>query len=127
MYAGHAKQAAMLVGGTYQGMQKIGRLVVVVDDDIDPSNISDVLWALATRWDPATQTDIIADCSSMGSDPLITPAQRESRNFVSSRAHIYACKPYSWIDKYPPSIKSSPEVLEETARKWGKLLFGKET
>jgi UbiD family decarboxylase len=47
--------------------------IIVVDDDIDPSNMSDVLWALATRWDPATQTDIIADCSGMASDPLVTP------------------------------------------------------
>jgi len=36
-----------------------GRWVVVVDEDIDPSNIDEVLWAMATRCNPATDIEFI--------------------------------------------------------------------
>ena len=40
----------------------MGRLTIVVDDDIDVTSMEEVMWALATRWDPRTQTDIIDGC-----------------------------------------------------------------
>ena len=47
-YPGHSRQAlvlaAQVLGGAYNG-----RFVVAVDDDIDPTNTFDVLWAMATR------------------------------------------------------------------------------
>ncbi len=47
-YPGHARQAghvaAMCRAGAYTG-----RYVVVVDDDIDPTNLEQVMWALCTR------------------------------------------------------------------------------
>ena len=52
MYAGHAKQAGMLAANCRSGVYA-GRWVVVVDEDIDPSNIHDVIWAMSTRCDPA--------------------------------------------------------------------------
>jgi len=53
-YAGQAKEAA-LVAATFSGLC---RFIIVVDDDIDPSNISDVIWALGTRCDPETGIDV---------------------------------------------------------------------
>src|SRR3990170_261824 len=51
-YPGHARQtgAAAIAcrGGAY-----MGRYYVIVDEDIDPSNIDEVIWAIATRSDPA--------------------------------------------------------------------------
>ena len=40
-YAGHAKRAALIAAA----QSYMGRLVVVVDDDVDPSNLADVMWA----------------------------------------------------------------------------------
>jgi UbiD family decarboxylase len=124
-YPGHAKQAALLVNALYKGAAVINRLTVIVDDDIDPSDISEVLWAIATRWDPATQTDIINGLPSQRSDPRLDPDKRDIRDYTGSRACIYACKPFSWIDRFPSSLKSSPEVLKKVEEKWGKFLFGK--
>ena len=50
--AGHV--AAMCHAGAY-----LGRYVIVVDDDIDVTNLDDVIWALFTRSDPATSIDFI--------------------------------------------------------------------
>ena len=52
MYAGHAKQAGLIAANCRSGVYA-GRWVVVVDEDIDPSNIHDVIWAMSTRCDPA--------------------------------------------------------------------------
>ena len=49
-YPGHAMRAAHGALGGTAGYH--GRFVMVVDDDIDPFNLHDVMWALATRCDP---------------------------------------------------------------------------
>ena len=49
LYAGQSKQAGLIASQ----LSNSGRYTVVVDDDIDPSNLNDVIWALATRSDPA--------------------------------------------------------------------------
>ena len=60
MYAGHAPQvmalAAQCTAGAY-----FGKYVIVVDDDIDPTNVDQVLWAMATRSRPAQSIDILRE------------------------------------------------------------------
>ena len=50
---------AIFFGGAY-----LGRYVIVVDDDIDPTNTFDVLWALASRSDPVESIEILRRCWS---------------------------------------------------------------
>ena len=92
--------------------------VIVVDDDIDPSSISDVFWAMGSRCDPATAIDIISGCYSQSSDPLVSPDSRAHDEYYSSKAIVYACKPYSWIDKFPRSIKGDPELLKRVKERF---------
>ncbi|MDP2718659.1 MAG: UbiD family decarboxylase, partial [Dehalococcoidia bacterium] len=58
-YAGHAKQAAVLTSQLTMGGGFMGRWIVVVDEDIDPTDTNDVLWAMSTRVDPVKDIDII--------------------------------------------------------------------
>src|SRR3974390_2350017 len=51
MYAGHAKQAGLIASQCHAGAYA-NRWVVVVDDDIDPANMNQVVWAMCTRFDP---------------------------------------------------------------------------
>ena len=57
-YAGHARQAGHILNQCGVGAY-MSRYSVVVDDDIDPSNLQEVMWAVATRTDPAVDIDII--------------------------------------------------------------------
>ncbi|MCW5576906.1 MAG: UbiD family decarboxylase, partial [Burkholderiales bacterium] len=50
-YAGHARQAALILNQCGVGAY-MSRYTVVVDEDIDPSNLQEVMWAVATRSDP---------------------------------------------------------------------------
>ncbi|MFH1123527.1 MAG: UbiD family decarboxylase, partial [Pseudomonadota bacterium] len=99
-YAGHVKQVATAAMSSPQGAYH-GRFVVVVDEDIDPTNEGDVLWAIGTRCDPATSIDIIRDCWGTPLDPTLPPDKRKERNFTNSRAIINACRPFYWRDQFP--------------------------
>jgi hypothetical protein len=40
----------------------------------------------------------------------------------ASRAVIDCCRPYEWIDEFPPVAESSAEVRRAMEAKWGKIL-----
>src|SRR5579862_2983563 len=69
-YAGHARQVGRVASGLIHSMC---RMVVVVDEDIDPSSSDEVLWAIATRSDPATTFEIQPECPASTLDPRIPP------------------------------------------------------
>ena len=117
-YAGHARQAAMVASQCHAGAY-LGRYVVVVDEDIDPSNTFDVLWAIASRSEPAESIDVIHRCWSGPLDPRI-PVGKKGMN---SRAIIDACRPYEWKDDFFPVVESSPELRAATLEKWRDKLF----
>lgn len=119
-YAGHAKQAAMIAAGSSVIRSNL-RWVIVVDDDIDPSNLSEVLWALGTRTELDTSIDIIKGCTSSPLDPTISPEKRSRGELGHSMGIILACKPYHWIKEFPPSIKTNPELAKKIREKWAEL------
>lgn len=116
-YGGHAKQvaalAAMCMGGAY-----LGRYVVVVDDDVDVTNLEDVIWAICTRSDPERSIDILRRTWSGPLDPAIPKAEKG----LNSRALIDACRPWEWKDEFPPTCYSPPEVLDQVRKKWARFL-----
>jgi UbiD family decarboxylase len=117
-YAGHVKEAALLASQSrvINGVQ--GRYVIVVDEDIDPTNIEEVLWALCTRADPENDIDIIRRIKSDRLDPLLG---RPAKAFFRSMAIIDACKPYEWIGEFSKSVDPDPEVIERVRAKWKEL------
>ena len=78
----------------------MGRLVVVVDEDVDPSNLADVMWAIATRCEPAEQIDIVRNAWSSALDPRIPPEQKLAGITSHSKAIIEACRPFGWNENF---------------------------
>ena len=95
-----------------------GRYVVVVDEDIDPTNMKEVLWAMMTRVDPPTNIDIIDGCWSTPLDPRMPPEKRDNKDHTNGRAIFYAVRPYHWKDKFPKVSRSSRELREKTIAKF---------
>ena len=120
LYAGHAKMAAMVAAGC--GASYMVRLIVVVDEDIDINNPAEVMWAMATRWDPKTQTDIIDDCWTGYIDPRLPPEKRTAENNVMSRMLVYAVRPFHWKDDFPKVNMVERGYAEEVRRKWADTL-----
>jgi 4-hydroxy-3-polyprenylbenzoate decarboxylase len=123
MHSGHAKMAGLVATGAGPGAY-MGRVTVIVDDDIDITNTAEVLWALSTRWDPKTQTDVIEGCYSGYIDPLISPEKRARNDITTPRIIIYAVKPYHWKDRFPVVNTVAPAYATEVEAKWkDKLRF----
>ena len=117
-YDGHAKRAA-LVAAAHSYM---ARLVVVVDEDVDPSNLNDVMWAVATRCEPSEQVDVIRNAWSSALDPRIHPDAKLAGTTAHSKLIVEACRPFSWRDRFPPTSALSQEELRATEEKWGERL-----
>ncbi len=117
-YAGHARQTALL-SCVLRTVAYQTRYVIVVDEDIDPTNIGEVLWALATRSDPVQDIDIIRRIPTGRLDPMIRNAEVDV--LCNSRAIIDACKPYEWGDDFAIPITLEPDIVERVRGKWGDL------
>jgi UbiD family decarboxylase len=122
MYAGHAIQAASIAAFCQAGVE-MSRYSVVVDEDIDPTNLNDVIWAMSMRSDPAQDIEIIRNCVTNTLDPIVTPEMKQQFQVFNTRALINACKPYDRLLKgnYPLLAEATPELLAKTREKWAKL------
>ncbi len=120
-HPGHAKMAGLVATGCGPAAY-LGRLTVVVDDDVDITNPTEVLWAISTRWDPKTMTDIIDDCWTGHVDPVLSPERRDAHDIRNSRAIIYAVRPYHWRDEFPEVNQVDRSYAEQVRAKWADKL-----
>jgi 4-hydroxy-3-polyprenylbenzoate decarboxylase len=120
-YPGHARQVGHGVLATRDGGRDT-RMIVVVDDDIDITNINEVLWAVASRWDPKRQSEIVVVPAS-DLNPTLTPEQRAGGDMVSSCIVVDACRPFGRTDEFPPVSSVSAEYRQTVLERWGHL-FG---
>ena len=118
MYGGHAKQAG-LVASQCHGGAYANRWTVVVDDDIDPANMNEVVWAMCTRFDPRDDVDIINGCWSTHLDPMCYDDETDRRN---SRMVIDACRPFRRRDTFPAVARSSKELDERIRARYAEHL-----
>jgi 4-hydroxy-3-polyprenylbenzoate decarboxylase len=122
-YGGHVKQAAQAAMSGTAGGGLLGRLVIVVDEDVDPSDVDQVLWAVATRCDPEDSIEIVRQCTTQYLDPRIPPEKRAADDYTMSRAVIDACRPFRWRSQFPRPVGTSPELQAQVKRDWPEL-FG---
>ena len=99
-----------------------GRYVIVTDDDIDVSNLEELIWAMLTRSDPATSIDIIHNAWSTPLDARIEPERKAKGDFTNSRAIIDACRPWHWRDKFPKVNAPTPQAARLARQRFGYLL-----
>ncbi|HZS01966.1 MAG TPA: UbiD family decarboxylase [Chloroflexota bacterium] len=117
-YAGHARQVGRVASALVHAFY---HLIVVVDEDIDPSRPEDVLWAISTRADPAAAFEIHPECPSHTLDPTLPPDKRARNEMTTNRAVVIACRPWQWKDQFPPVSRASDALRDETLAKWRSL------
>ena len=120
-YPGHAVQVGT-VAAQCGGSAYASKYVVVVDDDVDTTNLDHVLWAMIMRTDPVESIQFLRGTWDSPADPALPPERRAKGDMTHSVAIINACKPYHWRDKFPPSNTPSPEVMRKAREKFGYLL-----
>jgi UbiD family decarboxylase len=94
------------------------RLFILVDDDVNPNDPWEVLWALGTRFDPEqAKTSIIG--SRWLLDPLRPMEHRSSREALPyKRMILNGCRPFDRLNDFPPVNKMSAERRNATWDKW---------
>ena len=124
-YPGHAVQAGH-IAAQCGASAYASKYIVVVDDDVDVTNLDHLLWAMLTRTDPKESIQFIEGSWDSPADPRIPPDKRAAGNLTHSVAVIDACRPWHWRDKFPPTNTPSPEVAKKAREKFGWLLEGKD-
>jgi 4-hydroxy-3-polyprenylbenzoate decarboxylase len=121
-YPGHARQAGMIASQCHAAAY-LGRFTLVVDEDIDPTDMKDVIWAMTTRCDPVEDIEILRRCWSSPLDPIIPPNRKGRNSSYNSRAVIDGCRPYEWIKDFPASVKVPDDLAKQVREKWGKKVL----
>ena len=113
-YPGHAAQVAALAaqvpGGAYYA-----KFIVVVDEDVDATDINQVMWAIATRCSPEKDVDILRNTWSTWLDPTKNPP--EERPF-GSKMIINACKEFKYLKVFSKRNRIRREVYDRMAARW---------
>ena len=112
-YAGHAKRVMMAVW-SYLRQFVYTKFVIVVDDDIDARDWRDVMWAIATRMDPARDITVVEN----------TPI--DYLDFASPEPGLGGKIGLDATTKWPPEttrpwgrkIRMSDEIVDLVTRKW---------
>lgn len=99
-YPGQARRVMMALWGMLPQFSYT-KMIVVVDDDIDPKNWDDIAWALATRMDPSRDVMLLEN----------TPM--DYLDFASPQPGLAG----------KMGIDATTKIESETNREWGKVMM----
>jgi 4-hydroxy-3-polyprenylbenzoate decarboxylase len=113
-YYGHAVQVGHAVVATGTGNYRT-KICIVVDDDIHPDNMDEVLWALANRSDAVRSVQVFKRTFGEELDPGVPIGDRNA----NSKLFIDATLPFEWV-KQPVMVKLDPTMTATVAAQWEK-------
>ena len=116
-HAGHAAQvlalAAQVPGGAYYT-----KWIIAVDEDVDPTDMDQVIWAMASRCNPIDDIDILRNTWSTWLDPTQNPPEKRP---YGSKALINACKEHRHLPVFSKRTTLRKPVYEKVAKRWKEL------
>ncbi|MCX4405376.1 MULTISPECIES: non-oxidative hydroxyarylic acid decarboxylases subunit C [unclassified Streptomyces] len=110
-YGGFAKAVGMRAMTTPHGLGYVTQ-VIVVDEDIDPFNLPQVMWAMSAKVNPGDDVVIIPNLSVMELAPAASPVG------ITSKMIIDATTPVSPDNRgnFSTPVRDLPEAKEWTKR-----------
>lgn len=124
-YAGHSTETGVFASQIHDG-GGVGKYTIVVDEDIDPSDMNQVLWAVESRTDPVRSIQFIDRCHTTSRDPMVSLEEKrrsDPKSLMVSRCIIDACQPYAWKrENWFPVARSSPEQRAKILEKYAAVL-----
>lgn len=116
-YAGHAAQclalAAQVPGGAYYT-----KWIIAVDEDIDPTDMDQVIWAMSSRCNPIEDIDVLRNTWSTWLDPTQNPPEERP---YGSKALINACKEHRYLPVFSKRTTLRRETYDKVAQRWKEL------
>jgi 4-hydroxybenzoate decarboxylase len=110
-YGGFAKAVGMRAMTTPHGLGYV-KTVIMVDEDIDPFDLPQVMWALSTKFNPAGDLVTIPNLSVLSLDPSSEPAG------ITDKMIIDATTPVPPDDRghYSQQVRDLPEAADWLVR-----------
>jgi UbiD family decarboxylase len=125
LYSGHARQVGLIAS---QYSAEMAAYTIVVEEDIDPSNLDQVLWAMVTRSRLDRAIQVLPHCHTNNVHPAIPPGEKRStergKPLTAARVVIDACRDLSWKEDWYPIARISPELRMKITEKWKSVLSG---
>jgi UbiD family decarboxylase len=116
-YAGHVAQA-LAAAAQCPAAAYYTKWIIAVDEDVDPTDMNQVVWAMSTRCNPFDDIDFQRKTWSTGLDPSrFVPELRP----YGSKALIDACKPHQYLKEFPTRTMLRESVYEQAAARWSEL------
>jgi UbiD family decarboxylase len=116
-HAGHAAKvlalAAQVPGGAYYT-----KWIIAVDEDVDPTDMDQVIWAMASRSNPIDDIDILRNTWSTWLDPTQNPPEKRP---YGSKALINACKEHRHLPVFSKRTTLRKKVYDQVAARWTEL------
>ncbi len=113
-FAGHAAQVLALAAQA-PSTAYYTKWIIAVDDDVDPTNMDEVLWALSTRCSPVDDIDLLRNTWSTWLDPTQNPP--EDRPW-GSKALINACKEHRYLESFSRRTTLRRALWDRLAARW---------
>ena len=86
-FGGYGKAVAFRLLSTPHGMP-YSKVVIVVDEFVDPFNLEQVMWAITTRVRPDKDVSIIENCPGMPLDPSSYPEGMHSKMIIDATTPV---------------------------------------
>lgn len=86
-YGGFAKSAAFRLLSTPHGTA-YAKIIILVDEFVDPFNLEQVMWALTTRVKPSKDVSVIQNCAGMPLDPSSYPAGMHDKLIIDATTPV---------------------------------------
>lgn len=115
-FEGYGKMIGMAALGTWGA--RFVKTLIVVDDDVDPFDWTQVEWALATRVQPHRDVEIVSDVVGCILDPSLSLNERRTGHSRTSKMIIDATM-YDAAEFETP-CRPKPDVMAKVDRDWAK-------
>jgi 4-hydroxy-3-polyprenylbenzoate decarboxylase len=116
-YPGHAAQV-MALAAQCPGAAYYTKWIIVVDDDVDPTDFNQVMWAMTTRCHPSDDIEILRNTWSTWLDP--SQGEFEKRPY-GSKALINACKPFRYLKDFSKESRIDRSMYDRLANRWSEF------
>ncbi|MCE4628455.1 MAG: UbiD family decarboxylase [Desulfurococcales archaeon] len=119
-YPGHAKKVMSALWGV--GQTSLTKIIVVVDSDVDPHDINQVIWAVSSNVNPARDVIVLPDAHTDALDPAAKAPGYGAKLGIDATRKL---PEENWGRPWPELVSEDPEtrrvadrIFEEVLREW---------
>jgi len=116
LYPGHASQVPALAAQC-PASAYCTKWIIAVDDDVDPTDIDEVMWAMTTRANSSDDIDILRNTRTDRNDQSLAPDVRR----YGSKALINACTPHKYLSVSPQRTFLRRATYDRVIERWPEL------